>query len=242
MKLIDCRLMEIKDFEIVHGFHPTNALFYITNGSFSLVVDGKELIISKGDLVSFPDNMEFERRMIEPITLYNVRYVRDGDIFRGKADVQNHTRLLTTLSYMAELSQTPDADEELMDYYLGDIFMQLKTEQALKSPLYDGIVADAVKLFERRLDRKLSIDEVAEEIGISVSGLIGHFKQTLGTTPMRYLSAMRIKKAEEMLVTSGSSIAQIAAECGFDNAFYFSNAFKKEHKICPSEYKKKYGV
>lgn len=232
--------MKFTKFAIEHGFQPTDALFYIVQGSFTLTIDGEECVVSKNNIVSFPSNMEFKRKILEPLTLYNVRYVRDREVFGGKLEVKNHTRILSTLSYMISLSQLPCADESITQHYLEDIFLQLKTEQMLKLPLCDSIVADAISCFECSLDKKIYINDIAESIGVSVSGLMWHFNKALGVTPMRYFNIMRMKKAEELLVTTNDSLSRIAAECGFDNAFYFSNAFKKEYQIRPSDFRKKY--
>ncbi len=242
MKLIDCRLMEIKSFSIERGFQPTDAIFYILEGSFSLEAEGQKHIIKKGDFTSFPADMEFERHMITPLKLYNIRYEQDGTVPRGKVKIKDHNRLLSTLSYMTKLSLDPDGDQKLKDYYLGDIFMQIKTEELLESLSFDSVVNDTVAFLEHNLEKKLSISEIARSVGVSVSGLIGHFRKSIGITPMRYLSLLRIKKAETLLVTSTYPLSQIAAECGFDNAFYFSNAFKKEKGLAPTAYRKKYGI
>ena len=72
----------------------------------------------------------------------------------------------------------------------------------------------------------------------SVQTLIGEFKKHYGKTPSRVITDLRIQKAKELLSATDCSISQIAEDCGFDNVYYFSNAFKKETGMTPSAYRK----
>ena len=51
-----------------------------------------------------------------------------------------------------------------------------------------------------------------------------------------------IKKAEELLCGTSLTLSQIASECGYENAFYLSKAFKKVKGVSPKIYRQKYGI
>jgi len=110
--------------------------------------------------------------------------------------------------------------------------------------LYDLIKDDCdfIEYFEKNLASKISLEDVALSVGISPSGLIQHFNRYTGTTPIRYLNLMRVKRAEQLLCSSDGTLYDIAAECGFENPFYFSNVFKKEKGISPREYRKNFSI
>ena len=86
------------------------------------------------------------------------------------------------------------------------------------------------------------VNDVARAVGMSVTGLTEHFKKATGCTPMRYLSLIRLKRAEELLCTTSEQLSRIAEMCGYDNAFYFSNAFKKEKGVSPRLFREKNGM
>ncbi len=240
MRFIDCRLMKIEDFSIKRGTQPTCALFYILDGSFSLTCDGCTRTVGKNELVSFPDNMEFERRMLSPITFYNVRLIDKEHILpRGVIKHTDHIRLIATLSYMSRLTKN---DRELVEHYLKDIFIQIKTEQRLNAEPYDSIVSASEEYFEKNLSKKITLSEVCSHIGISSTGLIRHFKQSKGCTPMHHLTRLRVKRAELMLTCTDATLSEIAEECGFDNAFYCSSVFKKEKGMSPKSYRSLYRI
>ncbi len=77
---------------------------------------------------------------------------------------------------------------------------------------------------------------------LSPSGLNHHFKQSVGLTPMEYLAALRLTKAEALLCHTKMPLAEIAALCGFESPYYFSNTFKKHKGEAPTAYRRKCGV
>ena len=242
MRLTDCRLMKANSFAIERGVHPTDALFYILEGSFSLYAEGRRYTVKENDAVFFPSDMEFERYMISPITFYNVR-IEDGEgMPRGVVTPQNTLRMISTLSYMTQLTPVKEECQELLDHLLEDIFAQLRVERMLENKRVDPIVQATLEYFERNLQGKLELARVASAVGVSVSGLIQHFRSSLNTTPIKYLNRMRMKRAEALLCSTDYTLGHIASICGYDNAFYFSNAFKKENGISPKEYRKNFGV
>ena len=67
-----------------------------------------------------------------------------------------------------------------------------------------------------------------------------YFKNTMGTSFIDYLNEYRLTMASRLLLSSESSILDIAAEVGFDNLSYFNRIFKKRFEMTPSAYRKKY--
>lgn len=53
-----------------------------------------------------------------------------------------------------------------------------------------------------------------------------YFKNTMGTSFIDYLNEYRLTMASRLLISSDSSILDIAAEVGFDNLSYFNRSFK----------------
>ncbi|MBO5269426.1 MAG: helix-turn-helix transcriptional regulator [Clostridia bacterium] len=134
----------------------------------------------------------------------------------------------------------PERNERLENYFLNDIFIQLEANNLLTNTEKDDIVRIAAVYFKKNIDKKISLENVASEVGVSVSGLISHLKKITGMTPIRYLTLLRIKKSETFLCHFDSPISEIAAACGFDNAYYFCNTFKKYNGVSPTAYRKKY--
>ena len=84
------------------------------------------------------------------------------------------------------------------------------------------------------------IADMAKEAGLSQSHFMKFFKNTMGTSFIDYLNDYRLTMVSRLLVSSESSILDIAAESGFDNLSYFNRMFKKRFGMTPREYRKKF--
>ena len=62
------------------------------------------------------------------------------------------------------------------------------------------------------------------------------FIKQYGVSPVKFVTALRIEKAKELLLTGHYTITHIAIECGFENVYYFSNVFKKNVGVSPKKY------
>ena len=238
-ELIDCRLVTKADFKMKKGYQPKNSLFYILSGKLEYLIEDSRNISGENELVCFPDDVYFERKMLKPMTFYYIRFDRtDNDkLLCGKMNIKNTARLVSTLEYLLDAKLL---DRRLKNYYLNDIFVQTEAEKQLDSTPKHEIVTLTEEYFEKNLKEKISLEKVAKEIGISASGLSGNFKKFSGTSPIKYLNEMRIKKAEALLCNTSLSILEISKECGFENAYYFSNTFKKNKGVSPLKYRKSY--
>ena len=87
---------------------------------------------------------------------------------------------------------------------------------------------------------KITIEDVAKEVNLSQSHFMKYFKNTMGTSFIDYLNEYRLTMASRLLISSDSSILDIAAEVGFDNLSYFNRSFKKRFQQTPREYRKRY--
>ena len=86
----------------------------------------------------------------------------------------------------------------------------------------------------------VSVDEIADYIGISRSHLFRAFKTYTGESPKEYLSNYRINTACTLLRETNLSITAISKSVGFENNLYFSKAFHKVKGISPSQYAKEH--
>lgn len=86
----------------------------------------------------------------------------------------------------------------------------------------------------------LTIDTVCDRLGISASYLGQLFRKYKDTTFVKFLTFIRMEKAKERLVSSGDRIVEIAAECGYQDVYYFSHSFKKYTLLPPKKYREEH--
>ena len=87
------------------------------------------------------------------------------------------------------------------------------------------------------MDPKLSLEATCDHVGISVSYLSLLFRKNTGLTFVKYLTALRMDRARELLKYSGDRIIEIAEKCGYRDVYYFSHSFKKHEGISPKQYR-----
>lgn len=86
---------------------------------------------------------------------------------------------------------------------------------------------------------ELTIAQISSCAFISESECLRCFQNTIGKSPIQYVKQFRIQKAAELLVATELKIADIAAQCGFQEMSYFSKSFREAKGCTPSEFRKR---
>jgi len=84
----------------------------------------------------------------------------------------------------------------------------------------------------------LSLQEVADSLGMSVTYLSRTFKNETNMNFVKYVTQVRMDKAKELLAQGGLSAQEAAYRVGYSDYVHFSKTFKKVHGLTPSEFRK----
>jgi AraC-like DNA-binding protein len=82
-----------------------------------------------------------------------------------------------------------------------------------------------------------TIASLARRAGMSRSVLAERFRHYLQETPMAYLTRWRLQLGAQMLSSTNYSVAQIAAEVGYESEAAFNRAFKREFEVPPARFR-----
>lgn len=85
-----------------------------------------------------------------------------------------------------------------------------------------------------------SAKEVAKLCNLSYSYFSRCFKQVMNKSFCEYLNAVRIRVAENLLVTTKLSMTEIATHVGYATSSYFIEQFKKQKKISPKQFRERF--
>lgn len=111
------------------------------------------------------------------------------------------------------------------------------------SPVDDLTLSEKKEMIDRyivtNLIGKVSLSEVSEYIGMNRTYFCMFFRRHYGKGFADYLNDLRIEKASSMLRNPDIQISEIARECGFKTAPYFTRIFKKFRGMTPQEFRKK---
>lgn len=90
------------------------------------------------------------------------------------------------------------------------------------------------------LAEPLTIDRLADQAHLSRRTFVRAFRAATGTTPAAWIRARRLDAARRLLETTGLSIDQIAADCGFGNAVTLRQNFAAAFSTTPTDYRRRF--
>jgi len=83
----------------------------------------------------------------------------------------------------------------------------------------------AKEALDADLDKEITIAQLAHDCGLSTSQFARAFRQSTGCPPHRWRLQRRIKRAQDLLLTSDKTLAEIASACGFSDQSHLTSAF-----------------
>ena len=101
-----------------------------------------------------------------------------------------------------------------------------------------SIMPIAVEHIRNHYNEPLDVEALAKLCNLSTSYFYRLFIKAADIPPNEFIIKTRISAAENLLISTDTSIAQIAQECGFSSQSYFCYSFKKHIGISPNEFRK----
>jgi AraC-like DNA-binding protein len=110
-------------------------------------------------------------------------------------------------------------------------------ERGWLAALRDPVLAPALAELHRAVDRRWTVADLAAAACVSRSVLDERFRQTLGRSPIRYLTDWRMHVAKDLLATTDLGVHAVARRVGYDAEEAFSRAFKRAFGLAPSHWR-----
>ncbi|THA34046.1 AraC family transcriptional regulator [Streptomyces sp. A1277] len=98
-------------------------------------------------------------------------------------------------------------------------------------------ILQVIEYMHDRLDQDLTTDDLARTARFSKFHFSRMFREVTGTSPGRFLSALRIQEAKCLLVGTDRSVADISAQVGYSSVGTFSSRFKECVGLSPSRFR-----
>ncbi|MBR2467336.1 MAG: AraC family transcriptional regulator [Clostridia bacterium] len=101
-------------------------------------------------------------------------------------------------------------------------------------------MTDVCRAIYERIDT-VSVSSLAKDCCLSEGRFSHLFKESVGTSPIKYIIELRINKAKELLAETVLSVKEIGCSVGIEDQNYFSRLFRKHAGMSPLEYRKNHG-
>ncbi len=125
----------------------------------------------------------------------------------------------------------------LVNHLIGKMYSLERNIELGKNQQQVDMINRARLRIRQALESDLTIQRVAEEMGVSYSNFRKLFKEFTGLSPATYQQELRLLRAKELLSTTDLTVKEIAYRLNFESPDYFSAKFKAKMGCKPSEIK-----
>ncbi len=252
---------------VYRGDHLHNAaeLVLCEGGDMLCCIEGEDITVRRGEMILI--NTRAIHRLI-PISPLNCRYMQI-DIERYRREEKEESSTLAyllmpqgmTRSYLLfpqgsilhsifqgiwqEISQKKTAYPLAVRGEICRLVALMYREGLLFDPTlarfpagYERILP-ALQYIEEHYQSKITLSDIAELLQCDKYHFCKQFKRITGMTFVDHINDRRLRAAEELLLTTNDSIADIAFACGFNSIQYFNKFFRNRRKISPGAYRSK---
>lgn len=99
-------------------------------------------------------------------------------------------------------------------------------------------IRKAIDYIQCHFNQRISVGDMASSVGMNTKYFCSYFKKHTLTTPVTYLTLLRIRHAKTLLREKQLSVLDVALSCGFDNVSFFIRKFKAATGQTPGQYRK----
>ena len=125
----------------------------------------------------------------------------------------------------------------IVNHLIGVMYSLERNIKLSKNHSHVEMISRARLLIREALESDLTIQQLANDMGVSYSNFRKLFKQHTGISPALYQQDLRLQRAKELLSTTKLSIKEIAYRLNFDSPDYFSSKFRIKTGQKPSDFR-----
>ncbi|MBQ3557596.1 MAG: helix-turn-helix transcriptional regulator [Oscillospiraceae bacterium] len=237
-------------------YHNMYEIYFLALGRCRYFIGNKLFEVEAGDLVLIPRGtihktiylntatdrhlLNFSASYIPPSLLTESRSLFEQTVYRpSKSLLPDIASIFGKIA--AEHRKSDAYSKLLLSGYMTELFSLM-----LRNPSSGGAgrrtdtpIERATQYISANYQSPLTLEQVAAQVSLSPSYFSRLFKSTTGFGFKEYLTLLRLKQAQTLLIHTDLSICEIAYECGFNDSNYFSSVFREFNDISPLNYRKK---
>ncbi|MDC3417029.1 AraC family transcriptional regulator [Aquibacillus salsiterrae] len=240
-----------KQFYSLHKDGLTDYLFRLqTEGNALIVVKGQTYSIEKGDLLLLKPGQHYELKIEEGQNSGDYHLFCRGEWIDNWWDRSNKPsvsrleldeKILAIWRHLIIEGRRPPSEEhkELKDYLMKVMCLSLEraVNETASSFSRPYVVTQMMRYIEEHALTSFKIEDVAQQVGLSVSRSVHLFKSNVKKTMIEYAQEIRLSAAIDQMKYTSMTLEKIAENCGFGSYAYFHKTFKKKFKISPGVYR-----
>lgn len=226
-----------------HKNRPSHGFAFNCSGEKDYTFDdGRVYKVFENDLIYLPQNSNYEVQSIAPGDMWCINF--------QCAEEQEFSPFVLHVSNVDEVVKAYQGAEKIWtrakvgrEYYVLSELYKILYEiiRVEESPYLPESKQDLIKpavnyIHKHYTEELLNMEKLSELCGISYDYLRRLFENFYGCSPIKYVNALKLKRAKELLVSGDYSVGEAAFNSGFSDLSYFCRFFKKNVGVSPSEY------
>lgn len=191
-----------------------------------------------------PNSSLIYEKYVRPIVLYGKPFLVMRQTQAWEESVQNLYHHIVNVC-LAEEDLTElriqAGVSELWTRLFHYLYREESEQQENKNILAQARLRKMMQFIWDHFHEKITLDDIAASANISKSAALRCFRSGMQTSPVGYLNNFRLNRAKELLLTSHSTVSEIAVSVGFDNVGYFDRVFRRTFGLTPKQFAKQGG-
>ena len=152
-----------------------------------------------------------------------------------------HEHLTDVSGQLAEAIREGLTGEQLMEQTRQGVYTLCEDLDRVMDKQRNPYINAALEYIDAHYsDPNLSLEEIAESLGIAPNYLSSLFSKSLGKKLFEYVNEVRLEKSIEMLLTTRETVNDIGEKSGFGSPRNFMRQFKKYTDMTPTAYRKQH--
>lgn len=232
--------------------HPYFHYLYVRNGRGMAECGGRRYQMCAGRLFAFPPGTEHAFEAGEDgLELLEAKFrISDTAAFHALnmlpvcRDITRDVYGSRFEAITADAEETDDFSRKLTAARLFEVLTMLRRETGRENageeegPAGAERFADVTSFVRKAPGQEITLEMLASLAHMERSYFCRTFRRTMGVSPMRYVRAVRIESAKNLLRHSDMDVTQVAAAAGFSSVQHFSASFRESEGISPLRYKR----
>lgn len=244
---------------VLGGYHGTRSNFHSNSknrnfhalslrlaGGASIDCHQKHLEIKTGDILYIPAHVDYliqgehEEVLVIHFEAYNTQDTPSKDIFSFTPHDTEHFAALFW-KVISHTNQTLPSASLQATSALYQLLSEIEKENELSSTIFTpGMINAVTYLHHHFTDPNISLSLLTEIAAVSDTYFRRMFAAVYKTTPIRYLTRLRLDYAHNLLLSGLYNVEEACQKSGFTDPKYFSKLFKKYKGMSPSAAKAKF--
>ena len=242
------RIQKVENFRIAPHLHTSAELIYVEKGEATLTIGSLDFSLYSGDFaLIMPSTLHSVTPVSEDLTLYVINAKCDliPDIIKRLSGLRPASPVLRSADVPQNLLYAFSAVAAERDRYIAYSWTHLMFNMVVSglrfAEIHDGVTSNlsnkVLSYLGLHYREQISLDQLAEAMGVSRFHLSHLFSNKLGIGFKEYLNNLRVEYAKGLLRTTDTPIASIYEVSGFENQRTFNRVFKENTGASPRDYR-----